>query len=74
MGSTQKLKTKSLIEFRVPYFSACEQQSCKENEWNVLIVSSFAAAFTIIAPIRSLILAAAAVVNVIARMLDELMP
>ena len=62
------------IKFRATYFSPCEWQSCKENEWKVLIVSSLAIAFPVIAPIRSLISEAAAVVNVIARMFDELMP
>lgn len=54
------------------YFSACERQSCKENEWNVLIVSSLAVAFPATAPMRSLISEAAAVVKVIARMFDGL--
>ena len=56
------------------YFSACERQSCRENEWNVLIVSSFAVAFPATAAIRSLISEAAAVVKVIDRMLDGSMP
>lgn len=56
------------------YFSACERQSCKENEWNVLIGSSLAIAFPATAPMRSLISEAAAVVKVIARMFDGLIP
>lgn len=59
---------------RCAYFSACERQSCKENEWNVLIVSSLAVVFPATDPMRALISEAAAVVKVIARMFDGCMP
>lgn len=59
---------------RVTNFSACERQSCKQNEWKVLIVSSFAVSFPVMAPTRFLISVAAADVNVIARMFNGLMP
>ena len=72
--STQIRCNISILPTEKTYFSACVLQSCKQNEWNVLIAISLATAFPTTAPIRSLISEAAAVVNVIARMFDGGIP
>lgn len=64
-----KLKKKDIIN-QWPKFLFMS----KKNEWKVLILNSFAAAFPAIAPILSRISAAAAVVNVIAIMLAGPIP